>query len=766
MTERLWAPLLGNERAARSRSGPRALIVGAGISGLAAGLALVRDGWSVELLERRKDPWQAGARSALDAAQAEIQQAIGGGVQGEPAAALLERARSTLGQYWGTRKRNVVLDSHSVRYLAHLGVDDADSVPPLDRLDLSWGPENPDLSVSYPREPLGSDASVDGASLVHRRDWAALPSIDTLEGALRRALERHAGATVRFESTVRGVALTDTGAEVTYMHADADGVAAERLDGELVVIADGGGPGSLAASLGIDRQTVAVEQLDVCVFDVSNVERVLGEPRERVFGAGQLDATGWRGVASNGRRLMVHNATLDANRAPAPALVTAAAMGVDAPVVETSGPVRYAIDAVRVFAPSPRVLIAGDAAMRGSPLVGLGAQYGLVWSTLVADQARRLVNGDVAADDGYQRAASAAVARRLRFESACLDIATGPDRAPLTLHELVASPRLLQRVTALDYTLRLRQGRGRLRLRLGADLGDGPLEAATPEVAALWGLGVTTVTMDLAVRIERGELAGTLSGADSLVFETALETVRVVDGHFSLTSEGGWTLTLTDARLVRSAKATADSPPRERGMRSLTIRFPDAFLAELGKLVTRRLGALGPRAAAPLEIDLELEPNETLWLGEYGLAFSAGARARLRITPAGDGTLNVHAELLSGVARPVRFTRFARRVGVGPMRWLAAYSRLTLGLGDALMDGAAAALATMVRRVSLELRTDGSALVTYHGWLSVPVYLSADDVERLRAQLFGPAVLRDDLHSGRLAVQVLEVRAGLSGQPG
>lgn len=742
---------------ARSSSS-QAAVVGAGIAGLACAIVLARRGVSVTVLEQRADPWTADGQAqlsdckrALNAANARANASADADMDAEAGADTtrdgvreeLDRVQEIRQRFWGTRQRNIILDAHTLGYLRFLGVP-ADarlfSHGTLEQLDLIWGAHAPRISVCYPPDTFPEVATVAATTLVHRRDWAALPAIAWVETALRYTAET-AGVRLEFDVAVDNLNCSSEGVQVKLGRTNGGVDASTKYD--FVVIADGGGARGLGTKLGVSRLAHFYETLDVSVF--ANSSR--SEAGPRVYGRGELLDDGWRGIAVNVDFTMVHNAVVSSDLADAPKLASSLARarkeGVDGDVVESTRQV-YAIDEARNFTPHERVLLVGDAAARGSPLVGLGAQFASVWASLVDAFSQDACNHNfAAASSRFAVSAAASVAHRLQFERACLGLVTTEEQRSLT--SVVMSEPVLRSLRHLSWQFDASASPARLKACVEAELPSAVADELPPELSALAGLGRTRVLLDATMRRMDNRLVMQLAPDSSVTFETALEQVRFDNGELTLSatdSEFAVTLRGHARRTAKDARGDLTrSDHRRRTFERIVVAIPASFSRQLMEQMSRNLNALGPQDRDMVRFEARFDDKHVLRLGllEVALEEQANICCTLRKMA---GATRFSLEFVRGYARPTNLSQFLAATPLAATNWFSPLNQLSGGLLGIATDGWAGVLSRLLRRVDFDLRDDGSALATYHGLVSIPLPLSANDVAELRNQMLEASLLQ------------------------
>ena len=96
-----------------------------------------------------------------------------------------------------------------------------------------------------------------------------------------------------------------------------------------------------------------------------------------------------------------------------------------------------------------------------------------------------------------------------------------------------------------------------------------------------------------------------------------------------------------------------------------------------------------------------------------------------------------------GSAVPVEFSRFAKRTGMESVRAIRSFSKATAGLFDGAIDYWASFWGALVKKVEFDLRTDGSAVATYHLFSPFTFHLSSADMRQIRRELFSTRAMTD-----------------------
>ncbi len=722
----------------------KAIIIGAGTCGLASALAIARQGWRVEVLERRRDPMSPQGRRVTRARERLLKSANAALRSGEAATRAFEKAHALGASQWGSRAQIVILDTHSLRFLSGLGVD-VSRFPMLRTIDVSLGLDLPALCVRFDERTAGAaSAELDPEGVIMQRDLAAQPTIFQLEESLRRAVEKEPEVRVTFgaEATAR----EEASGEVTVTYAENG---SRRVSGQLLVIADGGGEKSFSRLIGIPRAQISKESLQFAVFRTKRDEQPLRGAAREAFGHWSMSREGWTALLGNGEVVTVGIRRGRGPSSDSSAHVHGKRGHDDAELLEPMSAIDCGIDRATRFTDGRRTVLAGDAAIRGTPVFALGVQYALLWAKMCADMAAASQRGEGTLPKlhSYALRGEQVARQRLDFESASNAFLDHSSTGARALSEVAASEEVLSRIRDVRIDFRARGGGGLLRLKVAVELGDLG-ELGCPEMMSLRPLGSTELEAVLDLSFENEVATARLTPACPLRIRTEIETILICAGTLSLEhcDASYWEIRCENVlahRVLNSKGQPADGSTQSIStpIECFRLQLPDAFIDAAAQCMPARLARLGIIEAEPFIAEIEFRSGKIMDWGTFRVRLGGEPRMRLTLSKSPTGRPRLSLEMLRGFGQPIEFTRFARRTPLRVSRWIGALSRLTGGTIDGLIDGWAALLGSMVRRVDFDLREDGSAIATYASVLSVPFMLSARDVSRLRGDLFSSRAL-------------------------
>lgn len=733
------------------------LIAGAGVCGLSAALALAARGMTVRVLERRLDPDSPAGRAALAHAATAHAQATRMLAAGSDARALFRRSAGARAAVWGTRRRNVLIDSWALGYLARLGVNPG-VLPAIARMSIDWGPGAPCVTAHY-AGPVDYPASaiLGATDLVFRRDWAAQPTLAVLERALRTACDATDRISIAFGCDITGI---DTDARGVYVSAqcegDSDGDSAgdgRGQRGAALVIADGGGQHSVAHLCGVTRETVFREALQIAVF--ASTREDIG-----AVGHGGLVDGGWAGIADNGDIATVQYAVPGAGDRAA-AYQWGRDNGLTGAVLEYAVDIDSRIDHATDLFPAPGVLLAGDAAARGSPLFGLGAQYGILWAELIAE---RLAAPRPAVAVNNAAARDATTLRRT-FEADCmraLEQLVSRCGRPTDRPADRPADRLAGWLTAADAVaclddLRvnlLPAARGaRLDLDLVLDWSRLRTRSELPG-GAISGLGRCRLEARLELDFVACGFRATLGERHRLIFTSALESISVIDGMLSWlrNDAGDWCVQVEDA-VIRRTHGNSGAVT-ERAYRRFEIALPAALCSAVLDRVAARLVAADVVLPLVIRSRFTLRAGATMTFGPCGIQAARTSTFSSCFEGRGADGARWVIDLGDGRIRPFGLLR-APLAALTPTR---ALTDAGDGIGAALADAGARLAARTLKRIVLTFDERGGS-VRYVGTTSVTLPLSPGDVAALTRMLLDTALRGHAPFAWRREVRALRVGA-------
>lgn len=680
------------------------LIAGAGATGLAIALESARLGWQVVVFERRSDPKEGNALGADGAWSSTV---------------------------WSNRVRNVVLDTRALEYLVALGVP-ANQFPLIERIRFFMPRGQPFLDVRFgDRELSPGRNNLDSDPLLFGRDIAVQPSIGEIERALRASVDAQPAIELRFDSqALEGV---DVGDRVIAR------CGAVETPGDLLFVADGGGRTSVTRRLGVTRQTVYETGFDYTVFKPVEGSALDGFAFDRAFVNAGLRQDGFvMGVAGNGETVVVAFERNDANsKAPSRSATYLHCRGVDAGILDAPLTFRCEIDRASEVRRGDRIFIVGDAAARGSPTLGCGVQFGLLWAQLAARTV--LVAGPTpAALREFDAQAERTIGDRLTFEQAYHRLVDGITSGRRSLLEIQTSPEMARTVRKLKLRYRRLATGARLRFQVHLDFSRLKGTRLHPEEEIVRALERLVVKGDLRLFAHGGDVEAVLSSRHPLVIETGKETLTFDSGRMHLErADECWRVILTDVtmrRRLNTVRVTRQQTATPIRRASLTV--PDATIDELMRLPLNRLSSLLVRRRA-FVMEYRFADGSRIDLGMLRFRLDGGARLRVSMGPASGRRAMIRIEVRDGTATMERFWRFLEHSTLTASRVTRGVLDVSGGLLEKPADQLATLMSSLIRRVDFELLEQGDGILWFDslGILPIPVYLGANDVDRLRAEL-------------------------------
>ena len=721
-----------------TQNNPEILVVGAGAGGLTAALACANAGKSVGVVERRLDPASEEAAELLAQGGQLLAAADFALQRGRGATDILVAAGKLRAQVWGTRQRTIILDTASLAYLKSLGVD-ISNFPLLQKMDIDWGPAAPKLCVRYvTRDRHLENVAVgrlDHRRSIMQRDWAVQTSIADLESALLNAAEANPLINVRFGSAASHCEQTANGVQVR--------VGADLRQYGLLVIADGGGSGSLASHLGITRKSLMRESLDVVVFSTTDKCEY-----SAVYGEGFVSPGGWTGVGSNGALL-----TVDVRSVPGAstdsAYAVARKLGIRSPLAEAPMRGTFAIDRATQLVHGSRVVLVGDAAMRGSPLFALGIQHTMLWSQTVAELATKIdtTNAPQALIE-YERTAEELVQSRLQFEVACLQVLDQNNAQQRSFARALGSPSLLSAITVDEFEFSTGRQGAYLALCVNVDFRKLVMDATDPgpEIRALQGLGRAELRVRARFQSRNGVIVAHLTPDQELTFTSDIETIKISHGQLRIArSKAGWSVRLENTAATRNSCANERF---ETPLGKFILDFPDAFLNSLSDSFLENLKHLRTWRQGELELNFK-DRSELRW-GPVNLRFHQRPQARLSLI-ARSAVTRLRLRLTKGYVEPLAFSNFLRSTKIVATRCSPDFRAIPSNL-DSVIDSWARLAGVSVTQLDIDFHPDGTGAISFYlrvSQLRLTADLTAVDLVSVQSELVQSSHFADFLKTSR-----------------
>ncbi|NKB99464.1 MAG: FAD-dependent oxidoreductase [Pseudomonadales bacterium] len=714
------------------------VVAGAGVCGLMTALACAKQGLSVIVLERRADPDGSDGKGLLDRSAELLTKANQTLATAQPAHELLEESAKLRNQVWGTRQRGIVLDASCLGFLQSYGVATS-SFPLLDQMCIDWGIDAPELLMRYGDRDHNRGVELSATELILCRDWAAQPSICELERALKKSLDDYSNAAVLFDSEATSVCSKNRCVEVT--------VGDEVLRPRMLVIADGGGHRSLVSRLGVTRQVVGEEHLDVAVFTTqSRWPRARGLSMSgQVWGHGFVTPEGWTGIGDNGRILTVDvrsNVTNDGTNRAKSAYQIAREHGVDTDLVEPPMRGSYRLDRAEYFHSGTNILFAGDAAVRGSPLFALGAQYGLLWGQFAGNCVQGCLAGDGArALAEYESLAEDAAEARLDFETACVTVLDQANSRQRSFGQAFASPGMIGCAQVISCYFNSTGDGGVLRLEVAFDFAGLADAYAAPELVALKWLGVARLLVKCRLKVDGDKIRIEPAGADKVVIKTEHETLRVVDGVIELCRvDRGWELELKGVQVRRRRQGARSLIP----LRQMLVRLPHGFIDQALRSVTTTLTSECP--LRPIDLTLAIVEGAVWEWGPLRVCFRQAPLVNISLQVLETQT-RVQVKMCRGVIELHSLSKLVEIAGVtgsGNLQKGGVIARFARDMLDAF-GGVAS---SVIDEIVIDIHHNGSSSVrcrVRHTGLMVPISVSPSDTQRMLDEILTTQSVGDTL---------------------
>ena len=723
-------------RPARRPSPAPVVIVGGSLAGLSAAILLAEQGREVVVLEGRLDPRSEAGQAAIAQAAELFGQADSARQAGHDATRLEKEAQASLSRTWASRNRSIDLDRFSVDWLQSHGVD-VSGFPVMRYLDLAEHQRH-DLKVSArigKRLTTLPVKRLDLATMVFQRDISHQPLISQVEQALYAAAVKHPKVRVVFDAKVTSHRETPTGVELGLGNDKA-------LAAAQVVVADGGGNGSVTELLGVGRDERARELLATVVIKVDKSADVLGHRASDAGSTGKLIDGGWVGINSSGDGYLAVNVRGTPGKPPQDPLEVARKAGIRGRVASAPSTFAAPLDAARDFVVGSRTFLIGNAAVRGSPMLGLSGQLAFLSSQTLTDAFARGGKHGPSADaiERFRRTMKKSAEDLLDFEADTMRLMDGAEARTLPMSQVLASPKLLGAISRSDVDYDRRDGRLVFDLRLDSSrLSDGNDLYAKAGRIVLAG--------DVPARVAEGGVVLEPSAQRPIRLVTDLETINLTSGTCSIEQRrGDWHLVWRNVVMEREA-TTADG---ERRASRMTVDHMDALLP--GPVVDTLLAGLEPGklpkvGGGPLTVTAQLRSCSLDFAGKLislhdnpevvtaydktdggattiGMTFKRGS---MTLDNAGD--YNMQAKPSIGLATIGRFWQSIPITG----------KLIATPLISAVTR------AYKVHQATFLIRPDGSARAQYDGtWLGnrMPMGfdLEARDIERFLGDLDAQAV--------------------------
>ncbi len=699
------------------------MVVGAGACGLTTALALARAGYSICLVEARRDPTLPDAATELAAARVWLDRA--NDTSKGPMAAEYHAAARIRNRYWGTYERNVSLDGHSLAYLESLGVDTG-GLPKPTRIDLNGLPDGPRFHATLRQrvvQPEAAGLSAERALL--QRDWAAQPSLGDLERLLLERIRRCDHIEIRFGSTAHAIDASPQGIIIN--------TKTGALTAGIVIVADGGGVRSLSRQL-VSRTIHHRERINLAVAQSDATVTLFGHPTTDVFAHNTLTEDGWLGIFCSGHTVSAVVNAVGLNSGTVRTAVQALnELGLRTRLVEPPIDITVEIAEADDVLPESRIVLVGDAALCGNPRNGLGVQFGLLWAQLVAASISRDRCG-ISLDERIYRSRAADIIRRRRtFELAWMEIVNRAITDPNQLQRYIVSEPALRSIRKLSVRFRPSRRRMRYRIKLTIDARRIPASDTGVIATFLRQFERVCIRANLRLRHVRDRDFTVKTRFDpkhrlDLSFGDECLSLRSGTLTFARTDDG-WLVRIESAVALQTSRGRfASDFPIER----MQIDLPDDFL---DVAIAHAVAQPDRFAGIPLQARVRCLDRKVRW-GPLTLHLRDRPQLRLELCAS---VLDVTVE--RGVIELLSITQFAHQVPLGGTRWLRNASRFWRGSLDPLIDRTVALASATVYRITVRPTSDNTALVSLYGALPISIRLSARDAARLRSELVYSALI-------------------------
>jgi 2-polyprenyl-6-methoxyphenol hydroxylase-like FAD-dependent oxidoreductase len=659
-----------------------------------------------------------------------------------PARVYLQESARLRNRVWGTRQRGIVLDESCLGFLRSNDVDTA-SFPILDQMRIDWGADAPELLMQYGERGHTGESSLSANGLILERDWAAQPSICELERAIRCALESYPNVIILFDSSVDQVRDVDECVEVT--------VGTEIFCPRMLVIADGGGSKSLVSQVNSVRRVVGREHLDVAVFATQSdwPAPIAPSGSGQVWGNGFVTPQGWTGVGDNGRIVTVDvRSNVASQRLGVPAKTAyevARELGVHTRLVEPPMRGSYSLDRVERFTIGAHILLAGDAAVRGSPLFALGAQYALLWAQFAGRCVQRCLAGDEsAALIEYEGDADHAATVRLDFETACVAVLDQANGRRRSFAQALSSPGMLSSARILHCSFGGTPSGGLLKLEMQFDFPAMAASYASPELAALKWLGVAQLLLNCRVNITGDSLRIDMSRDDVIIMRTKTEKLRLANGTIVFCrKDGQWQLDVLDVQVRRRRGGTDRVTP----LRRMCVRLPDSFLD--ATLRTLPETVVSDRPSQPLAVRFTPAEGAVWEWGPLTVCFRKAPVVGicLQVSPT---QTRLRLDLHHGHIELMSLSNLADNLPVGVLRPIGQMRHLFNGAFDDLFDALGGIASTAIKGLVVDIEAKGKCRVhciLRYTDIALPLPLTDTDSKRLLDEFLSVRILGNALQS-------------------
>lgn len=713
-------------------------MIGAGVCGLTSALGLARHGFRVTVLDKRGDGSGVTGVRELALADQLLDQANASSVDPANIGELLQRSRDIQNRYWGLKDRNVLIDTHTLEYLASLGVD-VDGFPHLGCMAIES--MEGAFSISADMVPRGIEPTnemLHAGRVLVQRDFSSQPSLGALERRIRKRLDGQQDIEILFDHRVVGVDCRPDGVRVE---------TADRgqLSADFVIVADGAAASSLSRGSLAEKTVHHTEPISVAVFKAVSGQRLCNRDTASSFTHTSFGARDWIGVFCNGEIVTIAvNDPCPADSNASAAIQRVQEMGFQAPLSEAPFKVSAEISTADRFAAGDRVLLAGDAAMTGNPRFGLGVQYSILW----AQHIERLfidanTTGWMPELGAHERFGRDIACQRRDYELSWLNLISAFATSGWSLSDPNVTAALIS--ASRDFSLGIDAKGDKLLLKSAIRFDFRALNLPeTDAISVLRSFGRLSLAADLEITLPAPDRDSDDTAFTNHAMLTAAHPVEIWldDDRWTLDSgqlmlrhaNESWLLELSGARARRHSRD--GNTPRRLSLESFRIQFPDSLLDQLMGFSPTALNRIQTESAGQVAISVDLMENAELVWGPLRVRATNTPRLMMTVNRNRKGHPRFSVELLSGQFIPTDFIGYARDSGISSLRWLGQFSALTSGLMDPFINQWAKLAGMAVSGMSFDIAPDGSAIATVNALSPLSVYLSRSDVDRLRESLF------------------------------